>query len=315
MQSHSKHLFIDYLRGLASLWVVLFHYKFQIPIPVFQGLIHHGNAGVQIFFVLSGYVIFQSLKRHLKFQLRGAWMFLRKRFFRIYPAFWMSLVLSFAIILIMDHKTPRFVDYFGSATLIYPFIGGKSPQVIYWTLVFEQQFYIFMALLILPVFQKIRMPLIYLSSLIAFGCLIRTIPDTWVFFLLPSHWAEFLLGILVYCILHEENKTPTVLIFVALSIFGLFHSFEMRAAVGSAFLILFLYPRQTLMEKGIFLPLKFLGRISYSLYLLHFPVLNVVQIFTSSRILALAMALILAHLSYKACERPFMNDRADKAVW
>ena len=89
---------LDYVRGLAALAVVFFHRGIYSS---FQGLLYilakYGEVGVQIFFVISGFVIYQSMERHIKLGNKGSVIFLKKRFVRIFPALWTSLCLAFLV--------------------------------------------------------------------------------------------------------------------------------------------------------------------------------------------------------------------------
>src|SRR6267154_4056257 len=93
-----KYKLLDPARGLAALAVVFFH-RGVIPLyihPV-DWVVHYGEVGANIFFVISGYVIFQSMERRSSEGARGCWTFIKKRFRRIYPPFWASLIISFLV--------------------------------------------------------------------------------------------------------------------------------------------------------------------------------------------------------------------------
>lgn len=97
--SSRRFLELDALRGLAVLAVILFHYSTrydqlfghrQQPYPLdFK----YGYFGVHLFFIISGFVIFMTLEKTASIR-----MFAFKRFARLYPAYWFSALLTFAII-------------------------------------------------------------------------------------------------------------------------------------------------------------------------------------------------------------------------
>ena len=270
--------------------------------------------GVQVFFVLSGYVIYQSMERHLELGAKGAFTFIKKRFLRIYPALWASLVLSFFVLITIDKKTASLTDIISSATLTYPYVGGNAPQSVYWTLVYEQQFYLIMALLIFPFFNKTRSFLILISSLIAIGNELGILSNAWINSTLPNHWFEFMIGISAYFIHRDKNKKTAVLIFAVLAGVGFLGNYQTITAVVTGILLLTIYKYDSILDKQFFFPLKYLGRISYSLYLVHLPILGVVGLLTHSVWIALAACLMAGSISYYAFENPFMAKR-EKQIW
>ena len=87
---------LDGLRGVAALAVVFYHYTTRFSIKFNSDIISnvinfkYGHYGVQLFFVISGFVIFMSIEK-----VKSPFEFLYKRFVRLYPTFWMSLFLTF----------------------------------------------------------------------------------------------------------------------------------------------------------------------------------------------------------------------------
>lgn len=81
-----RFVFVDALRGIAALWVVLFHLfatshlehlEAALPVPIAQ-LLHAGYLGVTIFFVLSGFVIAHSVARHRVDAAFAGWFVVRR---------------------------------------------------------------------------------------------------------------------------------------------------------------------------------------------------------------------------------------------
>ena len=86
---------IDTLRGLAALWVVFYHYTYRygqiygenlLPWTVFK----HGYLGVQVFFVISGFVIYLTLERR-----NNLLDFAVSRFSRLFPVYWAAIGVTF----------------------------------------------------------------------------------------------------------------------------------------------------------------------------------------------------------------------------
>ena len=82
---------LDALRGIAALGVVLFH--FTLGRNGYENIFRFGTTGVDLFFMISGFVIFMSLEK-----ADGLRTFLINRFSRLYPAYWMGVVFSFVLI-------------------------------------------------------------------------------------------------------------------------------------------------------------------------------------------------------------------------
>ena len=140
---------IDALRGVAALAVVLFHYTTQFGVmfpgaPQMPLQVAHGHFGVNLFFIISGFVIFMTLDR-----TRSAMDFVVSRFSRLYPAYWVSVMLTF----LLTHwlgLPGKLVD--GStaiANLLMFHNLFRVPHVdgVYWTLEVELLFYGWMLLL------------------------------------------------------------------------------------------------------------------------------------------------------------------------
>ncbi len=168
-----RYRVLDPLRGLAALWVFLYHYDFSVGFQNAHPWLHEwlkfGGRGVPMFFVISGFCITASA---LSSQRRGEspGKFLTRRAMRIYPTFWCSIVVILAL------NTMRFVSkalYEGTAlswhqslvhydavdwlqvitlTRIFdqsdPLFWGRFNQLngAYWTLAIEFQFYVVVAL-------------------------------------------------------------------------------------------------------------------------------------------------------------------------
>lgn len=102
----SKRLFeLDALRGIAALGVVLFHYMVAFAdnyshaseiFPLFR-YFRYGKHGVELFFLISGFVILMSLEK-----TKNGPDFVVGRFARLYPTYWTAVVLSFTVVTIAE---------------------------------------------------------------------------------------------------------------------------------------------------------------------------------------------------------------------
>ncbi|KQV38813.1 acyltransferase [Massilia sp. Root335] len=148
---------IDLLRFLAALAVVLFHYAFRgyaahsssMPYPLLAPVAKYGCYGVELFFLISGFVILMSASSgSLKH-------FVISRIVRLYPAFWVCCTLTFLILLFFGRNAPTLVQYASNMTMLSGFsVMQKIAPVTqidgsYWSLVVEMRFYALVAVLLL----------------------------------------------------------------------------------------------------------------------------------------------------------------------
>lgn len=134
---------LDALRGIAALSVLLFHYADQYQQTYqHQGLVPFtfgvGKYGVQLFFVISGFVIFWTLDR-----TRRAGDFLAHRFARLYPAYWASLAITVALVAVagLPNQGVGAWDILMNITMFPDFLSAKAVDGSYWTLQIELFFY------------------------------------------------------------------------------------------------------------------------------------------------------------------------------
>ncbi|MDI4666292.1 acyltransferase [Xanthobacter autotrophicus] len=156
---------IDSMRGLAALGVVYFHIaecgiKFGLVnnsieralFYVFVDVLDLGKVAVVVFFAISGFVIPFSL---LKAQNRPLTAFAISRFFRLYPAYWLSIILAVIYLLVATRFSsdapqgiPRDLGVGAilvNVTMLQQFVGVKNLLGVYWTLQIELIFYMLCA--------------------------------------------------------------------------------------------------------------------------------------------------------------------------
>ncbi|MFD2513001.1 acyltransferase family protein [Pontibacter locisalis] len=125
---------LDALRGLAAFAVFLFHFQ----------LFDYGYLGVHLFFIISGFVIFLSAK-----SVKQPSDFVIARFSRLYPTYWVCLLLTFAVLFVSESDV-TFTQLAYNFTMFQEFIGVENIDGAYWSLTEELVFYviIFTALLL-----------------------------------------------------------------------------------------------------------------------------------------------------------------------
>ncbi len=292
---------IDGLRALAVLPVVFFHVGWGFP---------GGFVGVDVFFVISGFLISGILLHDLESAQFSILGFYDRRVRRILPAlaFMLIGVIFAAWWLFLPYEFEKLgkhltdVSTFLSNYWLENRAGNywspraeELPLLHTWSLAVEEQFYIFMPILLWGVFRYFRKYLAFVLSSLFFASLVHAIYTTKVdpsaaFYLLPSRAWELLLGALVCLIAHRitdvrmaslrEILGAAGLLMLAFSFFYISGDlpFPGYAAlvptVGTALLIL--ANSGTITRSGRLLcwpPLVFIGLISYSLYLWHWPII------------------------------------------
>jgi peptidoglycan/LPS O-acetylase OafA/YrhL len=137
---------IDLLRFLAALSVVIFHYSFRgyaaddmsvMPYPLLAPFSKYGYLGVELFFMISGFVILMSAANG---SLRN---FVVSRISRLYPAFWACCTITFLVTLAIGepHYSASVGQYLVNMTMLNGFIGVPSIDGVYWSLFIELVFY------------------------------------------------------------------------------------------------------------------------------------------------------------------------------
>lgn len=153
----NKLSFIQAGRGIAALLVVLFHvsttifaktkYWGQDPMHSF---FNFGRAGVEFFFVLSGFIIFYVHYADIGKQKR-IWLYLRKRFFRVYPLYWIILFVCLPIYFLVPtfgKGYERDIRVIVSSLFLVPIGTTDTIVPTAWTLYHEILFYVVFSLMI-----------------------------------------------------------------------------------------------------------------------------------------------------------------------
>jgi len=263
---------LDVLRGLAALNVMLYHYTSRyFEVLQIQNEMQFewffGHHGVELFFMISGFVIFMSLQ-HVK----NIKEFVVKRVIRLYPAYWICILISLAITSI--YQLPRSDNFsFLQIVLNFTMIQGifEIPNIdgVYWSLLPELFFYILMGTLYYFDFLKnIRLiAIIWLAWMILNKSGVMPFGE---YFLNLKYGMFFLAGIFFYRIKFKKGGRFDHLVILSC----LLTAFYINESSYSLFFYLLWFSIFYLFIGGKLTylncsPLLFLGYISYPLYLLH----------------------------------------------
>jgi len=145
---------VDLLRFLAALSVVFFHYCFRgyaademttMPLNQFASPSKYGYLGVDLFFIISGFVILMSATSG------SAKRFIVSRMVRLYPAFWACCTVTFLFTLIIggERYGATINQYIVNMSMLSDFVGVKAIDGAYWSLFVEMKFYFLVVLVLL----------------------------------------------------------------------------------------------------------------------------------------------------------------------
>ncbi len=329
---------IDGLRAISILSVVLFH----------SGLVglNGGFTGVNIFFVISGYLIGGQIWTELDARAFSYKRFYQRRAKRILPAFYAVTIFTLAAGLLL--LSPRDLEQLGrgsiAATLSASnilfwktanyFAGSseRNPLLMTWSLGVEEQFYLLVPLL-MAVVARLRsrsiLPTIAAVSLgsFVFACVMASHYPMAAFYLLPARAWELGAGVLL-AVAETKRKQKLVargwaelgsvaaLVLMVTAIVAPFPQFTASAwtvlpAVAGAMLAIAV-PGSWINRRLLSAPpLRFIGKISYSWYLWHWPLLSLMHILHGGAIPVaraaetVALSFVLAVASYFLVEQLF----------
>ncbi|HEV2675464.1 MAG TPA: acyltransferase family protein [Aliidongia sp.] len=333
---------VDGLRAIAILSVLLFH----AGIPGFAG----GYAGVDIFFVISGFVIGGLLWRESAAGRFSFGEFYRRRARRLVPA--LLPVLAATTTASLAIFTPQDLIAFGN-NLAWTVVGGSNlelwrwtqdyfapstqfyPLLHAWSLAVEEQFYFVMPAVIYLLHRHARrhsvaVILALLAATFLLSALIHTAMTR--FYLTPCRAWEFLCGVLISLPATKPLRGPLLrqgaallgLLVIAIAVSG----YEPLPVVGllpclGAAMVIYAGNQGTTLVGRLLStrPIVFIGLISYSLYLWHWPLLafarywHVYDLPLAASLAILLLAGVVATLSWRYIERPLRQHAVRGPGW
>ena len=335
--------YLDGLRGLAALSVFACHaIEMLVPDPQKMNLWHplqtlwDGESAVILFFVLSGFVLTLPYVGPAPKKIDTV-PFLIRRLTRLYPAYWFAIALALVLRRYLyipgglDGLMPWFSSLWSSPlspsallkyfALIAPGFKSMDLDPSIWSLAVEVKVSLLFPLVLFLVQRTKRAPyaLFVLAAILTaslFGFM-----GNFLAFLSGSYLAKYRTQVVAF--IGSSRWLRAALLLVAILTYGAFWSMPglpmprhtaANVLGASLFLALFLGSR-SLKAMGTWLPVWFLGEVSYSFYLTHLPILLAVTSWlyprTGSVLLSAAVSLLLSlalsWLVYRAIEVPCQN--------
>lgn len=309
---------VDMLRGIAALSVCIFHFtngneSYFSNNYWLKEIGSVGWAGVEIFFVISGFIIPYSLYT-AQYKLKNFGKFLLKRITRIEPPYFLSIViiigLNFLSILsAYFNGEPFHVNYLSLALHIgylNDFFNQPWLNPVFWTLAIEFQFYLLIGLLF-PLINHKKQWVFLITIILLFCCSNFAIYST-IFYHLPY----FILGIFIFN--RKINHLRYIWILEAIVLIAIYLQFSFVPFIAAFFAWAILSFVENWSNKWFL----WLGTISYSLYLIHVPfggrLINLSANFLKTDLsrsfgvlFAIILSLIISYFFYKIIELPSMQ--------
>ncbi len=333
---------IDTLRAIAVTLVVLFH--------AYPTLVPNGFLGVDIFFVISGYVISRAYLFPILERRTSLADFYSARFRRLAPALFLTVGVTTAAAFIF--LMPRELSNFARSLIAQPFYVQniyywnegdyfafplQKPLLHTWSLAVEEQFYLLFGALFLVAAGRRRLFWTLLIGAPILSLLFYFATDTTgasprtAFYLLPGRLWQLGLGILAFCVVRKYRDLPErsrpflsliavglvcIIPLVTMGKVKLAPTAQTLAACAATAWALALIELNT----GHFAVLRlravrYIGKISYPLYLWHWPPLSIAAIVLDRPLnafestLAMILAVVLASLTYHFVETPIRSRR------
>lgn len=315
--SGGRFRFVDGLRGVAAMMVVLYHLAGRTSA---DWLVSKGYLGVYVFFVLSGYVITMAIGER-EVTLGFAGRFAARRSLRLDPPYWISIAVALALMFLaakigVPKVFPRGTGILAHLFYVQDVLGVPPISAVYWSLCLEIQFYLFLLALLWICRQSVNSN--GFKSLLAVLLVLSLAQHANLLVLTPRgvflpYWYGFAAGAVTYWasagrIAATYFAATLLMLLVAVP----FAHGEAVLITAVTALLLHMASQLGRMEDWLSGPImQFLGRTSYSLYLFHALIGWSAQSFALRHVnqwaalgIGISSSLIVAAVAYFAIERP-----------
>lgn len=211
---------LDLLRFLAAMSVVMYHYAFRgyaadqmtvMPYPSLAQVAKYGHYGVELFFMISGFVILMSATNST------VWRFAIARAVRLYPAFWICCTLTFLVTTWIG--APRYGastgQFLANLTLAGGLLGAQPMDGVYWSIFIEIRFYLLVALVLLV--KKIDNAEALLASWLVITIALEVWPIGKLRFLFLTDYASHFISGAVFFHVWKNGTKPRYLAMIAVA--------------------------------------------------------------------------------------------------
>lgn len=267
---------IDGLRGIAALSVVLYHYttrfgqKFDNHLTRSIWEFEYGRYGVDLFFIISGFVIFMTITK-----VSSPLEFAYKRFIRLYPTFWFCMCITFFITTFFGPEIYKrtVAELLINTSMVPSLFHTKAIDSVYWSLLIELCFYgVMLLLLIGSLLPRIKyVGFIYLIFFFVVSIYYKYFPELY-------YGSLFLMGISFYKIWKQEKDVASHLLVLLCLLTTLFSPNRIDFIATALFYVLFYFLVYRVAGFLRFYPIVFIGEISYALFLLHQYIGHTIQL-------------------------------------
>ena len=331
---------ITALRGVAIISVILFH----INPEIFPG----GFLGVDIFLVISGYLISLSVSKEIERGRFSIKEFFKRRVMRLFPVLY--LVLFVTSIFAWSWMLPNALENYGQSIIATIFLGNNillyltsgywdlaseyKPLLHTWSLGLEEQFYILFALVMKYISPNRSgfLSFTFFGSLILYTAAnsLDFFSENFIFYLIPTRIWQFLLGYIVAKKLEfKGNNTRAILLQYSFIVLILFVTLKYSKDFAALYTLLVCSLTALLLaHKNLNVSRLYSNRIiqdvglkSYSLYLWHFPIFALLRVYsktipsTLDYIYLMPLVWVLAHFSYVFIEMRFTGKTQNRFIY
>jgi peptidoglycan/LPS O-acetylase OafA/YrhL len=297
---------LDLLRFLAALAVVCYHYTYRgfaadhlspVSYPEIDGVTRYGYLGVELFFIISGYVVLMSAFNKTVKQ------FFVSRVMRLYPAFWVACTLTFLVVKVfgphLAPTDPNYTPYLAvylkqyavNMTMLFEYFGYLNLDTAYWSLTYEITFYFLVSLLIGYKLMDRLITVVAGWLLLTLAVYLLAGVDSHspaAFLFITKYSPYFAAGMLFYLLQNKLASAPKIYVLLlaslVLALYSAHHemhnlnrifqnpqaySFVVIAGATVLFFVVFWLLAQRKFALPSSAALALLGSLTYPLYLIH----------------------------------------------
>jgi peptidoglycan/LPS O-acetylase OafA/YrhL len=318
---------IDILRAFSVILIFLYHYD--------NKLFKLGYLGVDIFFVISGFVITLTLKDLKSFSLNDLKNFYLRRIKRLYPALIFCVVLTTIFYLFFGFlfqgnniKDSIISSLLGYSNFFFHYQSKDyfqqdflNPFDHIWSLSVEIQFYILYSILLILIYKFFKKNLLYIFFILTFASFVYfiSLKDNLFFYNTAARFWEFGIGIIIFYLYKNNFNKKGFFYFILfyLIVFLLSYDFiinnqklEIISCLTLITFVIFSLRNISIKKFSLFKInfISYLGKISYSFYLFHFPVLYFLDLYFPNNYILVSsflLTFLLSTFSYFYIENYF----------